>query len=243
MISGKDRPLRTKKEIREDIWTIMTNKKVGVFPLPLFGRIPNFQGARVAAAKLFSLPIWKKAHCIKVNPDSPQRWLRQRALEEGKTVYMAVPRLRAVKCFLRVQIPPKLAKKAASIKGAFQLGKPMHPGEMKPVDLVIMGSVAVNPQGERIGKGGGYGDLELALAHEFQLLTADTPIVTTVHDLQVLSEHFPQKSHDSLLDYILTPSQLIKCENNAQRKLKLHWDRLSPEQLKEIPILQELQTA
>jgi 5-formyltetrahydrofolate cyclo-ligase len=32
---------------------------------------------------------------VKANPDSPQLPVRQRALEDGKTVYMAVPRLAA----------------------------------------------------------------------------------------------------------------------------------------------------
>jgi len=34
---------------------------------------------------------------------------------------------------------------------------------MEPIDLVVCGSVAVNAQGVRVGKGGGFSDLELAL--------------------------------------------------------------------------------
>ncbi len=39
--------------------------------------------------------------------------------------------------------------------------------EMPPVDLIVAGSVAVNKKGSRIGKGGGYSDLEYAIGREF----------------------------------------------------------------------------
>lgn len=241
MIIDKNQLLRTKKEIREEIWTKMTQKKVGAFPFPLYGRISNFLRANDAAQRLFSLQIWENAQYVKINPDSPQRWVRQRALEEGKILYMAVPRLRSLKCFIRIQVPPQLAKKASSIRGAFKMGEPLHPREMRPIDLVIMGSVAVNSYGERIGKGGGYGDLELALAHKFHVLSPDTPIVTTVHDLQVTTERFRLTPHDALLDYIATPTKMIRCEEHSQKNLKIFWEALSSEQIKKMPILNELQ--
>lgn len=61
---------------------------------------------------------------IKVNPDAPQIPVRRMALHEGKTVYMAVPKLRAEKCFIELD-PARLGKnlaKAATIKGAARFG-------------------------------------------------------------------------------------------------------------------------
>ncbi len=46
---------------------------------------------------------------LKCNPDAPQRALRLRALREGKTVFMAVPRLTDERCFLRLD-PARLGK-------------------------------------------------------------------------------------------------------------------------------------
>jgi len=46
---------------------------VARFPFPPHGRIPNFAGAEVAAARLLNIEPWKSATAIKVNPDSPQR--------------------------------------------------------------------------------------------------------------------------------------------------------------------------
>jgi hypothetical protein len=59
--------------------------------------------------------------------------------------------------------------------------------ELPPVDLVVCGSVAVNRQGARVGKGGGFSDLEFALLVEAGLIGEDTLLATTVHTLQVLS--------------------------------------------------------
>ena len=57
---------------------------------------------------------------MKANPDSAQLPVRQRALEDGKTVYMAVPRLAEPQPFFLLD-PDHLAdtpRKAASISGA-----------------------------------------------------------------------------------------------------------------------------
>ena len=70
------------------------------------------------------LPEWQAARRIKCNPDAPQRAVRLAALRQGKTVVMAVPRLRAERCFLRLdprELQGKLSQ-AATIKGASTLG-------------------------------------------------------------------------------------------------------------------------
>ena len=99
--------MKTKQEIRQIIWDLLEEKNVASFPRPVHGRIPNFIGANVAAEKLNELNIWKKARVIKSNPDSPQKWVREQALRHGKTVYMAIPRLREEKCFLKIN-PKKI---------------------------------------------------------------------------------------------------------------------------------------
>lgn len=59
---------------------------------------------------------------------------------------------------------------------------------MRRVDLVVCGSVAVNRQGARVGKGGGFSDLELGLLIEAGLVDDQTTVATTVHSVQVLDE-------------------------------------------------------
>jgi 5-formyltetrahydrofolate cyclo-ligase len=58
--------------------------------------------------------------------------VRRLALEQGKVVYMAVPRLSEEKCFLELD-PKKLRgveDQASSIKGAFRYGRPVAPEEI-----------------------------------------------------------------------------------------------------------------
>ena len=83
----------SKQQIREKIWSLLEKEGVALFP-GAHGRIPNFKGAELAAKLLPTLPEWQKARHIKANPDAPQRPVRYLALTSGKTIYMAVPRLR-----------------------------------------------------------------------------------------------------------------------------------------------------
>jgi 5-formyltetrahydrofolate cyclo-ligase len=215
---------------------------VARFPLPLHDRIPNFAGAEVAARRLTELPEWQAARRIKCNPDAPQRAVRLAALREGKTVVMAVPRLRTERCFLRLDprtLGGKLAQ-AATIKGATVLGVPVAPNAIGRIDLIVAGSVAVHPTGARLGKGGGYSDLEFALARALGLVDDDTPVVTTVHELQVLDEAIPVTEHDVPLDLIVTPERVIRTRRRRTKPAGIFWEKLSKEQLAAMPALAKL---
>jgi 5-formyltetrahydrofolate cyclo-ligase len=208
----------------------------------LHDRIPNFAGAQEAARRLTELPEWQAARRIKCNPDAPQRAVRLAALRQGKTVVMAVPRLRAERCFLRLDpraLRGSLAE-AATIKGASTLGVAVLPREIGRIDLVVAGSVAVDETGARLGKGGGYSDLEWALARSLGLVDDGTPVVTTVHELQVLREAIPMTAHDVPLDLVVTPERVIHVRRRSRRPAAIIWKELSAEQLAEMPALARL---
>ena len=172
----------SKQALRERVWALLTRRRLGRFPLPLDDRIPNFAGADEAAERLAATAEWREARVLKCNPDAPQRPVRLRALREGKEVYVAVPRLAAARCFLRLD-PRRLGAgrlaAAATIGGAAALGVAVAPRELPRIDLVVAGSVAVNRRGARVGKGGGYSDLEFALAAELGAVDARTTICIT----------------------------------------------------------------
>jgi 5-formyltetrahydrofolate cyclo-ligase len=230
--------MRSKTVVRNEIWKLLQTKKVARFP-GAAGRIPNFIGAEACARVLSDEPIWKQARVLKVNPDSPQRAIRQKALEEGKIVYMAVPRLRSEKPFVELD-PSKLrcsANNASSIKGAAKYGRAVMLEEVKTIDLVVCGSVAVNRRGARIGKGGGYSDLEFALLAEEGKISDHTPIVTSVHPLQVVEEELPMIAHDIPLNAIVTPQQIIEIKRRSRRPKGIYWNMLPPEKIEAIPVL------
>ena len=85
--------MRTKNEVREAVWTAL-EEAGAAHTKKVHDKIPHFRGNEAAASRIFNLEVWENARVIKGNPDKPQRPLRQRALEEGKVLYMAVPRLK-----------------------------------------------------------------------------------------------------------------------------------------------------
>jgi len=232
--------MRTKDEIRDDVWELLTTNKVARFP-GAKGRIPNFSGAETCANRLAETTYWKAARVLKINPDSPQRAIRQRALAEGKIIYMAVPRLRSEQPFIELD-PKKLTCSpyaASSIKGAGQHGRPVTLEEVRKIDLIVCGSVAVNRHGARVGKGGGYSDLEFALLTEQKKIGAHTPIVTSVHPLQIVDEKIPMTQHDIPLTAIVTPEEVIETKSSFARPKGIYWSMLSQEKMDDIPVLNQ----
>jgi 5-formyltetrahydrofolate cyclo-ligase len=219
-------------------------EKEGVDLFPgAHSRVPNFKGADLAARLLSTMQEWQRAKNIKANPDSPQRPVRHLAMSSGKSIYMAVPRLKEKKCFIKLD-PSKISSKnfseASTIKGAFKFGLPVHPKEIPPIDLIVAGSVAVNKKGSRIGKGGGYSDLEYAIGREFGFVKEDVVIVTTVHPIQVVDEDLPETDHDFRIDFIITPTDIISTHREGGRPKEIIRDHLTEEKISEIPILKEI---
>jgi 5-formyltetrahydrofolate cyclo-ligase len=221
------------------VWRRLVARRVARFPFPIEDRIPNFVGAETAAARAAALPEWKAARRLKCNPDAPQRPLRLRALRDGKVVFMAVPRLARARCFIRLD-PRRLAgrlEEAATIGGATRLGEAVAPEDLGTIDLVVAGSVAVNSTGRRLGKGGGYSDLEWALARELGAVSARTPLLTTVHELQVVRDAIPMTPHDVPVDLIVTPERVIRARGRRAKPRGIRWNELSEEQLATMPPL------
>lgn len=218
----------SKQEVRERIWELLERERAARFP-GARGRIPNFRGAEQAAARLAELPEWQAARVIKANPDSPQLPVRRRARKDGKTLYMAVPRLTTEKPFVEVRGDP-------TIKRALSEGAPRGLDELEPVELVVCGTVAVNRKGVRIGKGGGFSDLEFALLAERGLVGDDTTIVTTVHELQLLDEDLAETEHDFRVDVIVTPDAVLRTRRRG-RPPGILWDHLDAEKRAAIPVL------
>jgi 5-formyltetrahydrofolate cyclo-ligase len=230
----------TKAEIRQRIWETIEREGVGRFPFGT-GRVPNFEGAEHAANLLREMAVWRRALVVKVNPDAPQVAVRRLALEEGKIVYVAVPKLRTEKCFIEID-PQRFgphAALAASIAGACRYGRAVSPREMRPIDLVVCGSVGVGRDGARVGKGGGYCDLEYGLLREEGKVRESTPILTTVHPLQIVAERLPMLPHDLPVDFLVTPTEVIATRPAHPRPRGVYWDLLRALKINAIPLLRK----
>lgn len=243
--AGGPAELRAAKAgVREQVWAAMSAARVARFP-GADGRIPNFTGAERAAELLRGTAEWQRARTVKANPDAAQWPVRQRALEDGKRVLMAVPRLADPQPFYLLD-PDELAdppRAASSIKGAARSARQVAVDALGAVDLVVSGAVAVAADGSRLGKGGGFADLEFAVASEAGLVDPATPVVTTVHELQLRPPgQVPVAGHDVLLDLIVTPERVIDCRPGRPPRppAAIRWSELTEEKIAAIPLLASL---
>jgi 5-formyltetrahydrofolate cyclo-ligase len=227
---------QAKQALRDRVWRRLI--EAGAAPPDSYGKIPGFTGAAATAERLAETAEWQQAQTVKANPDWAQLPVRTRALQDGKLLYMAVPRMASREPFFLLDpktltLPPD---QAADKRGAQEKARRIGVDQMQPIDLVICGSVAVNRTGARIGKGAGYSDLEVALLIEAGLVTEKTVIVAPVHQLQVIDEDIPETPHDFSVDLIVTPDEVIHC-SNPRRPPGLIWEDLTPEKIAAIPVL------
>src|SRR5919108_4766322 len=236
-----------KDRLRASVWTRL--KVQGAAVGEPVGHIPRFVGNDRAAAQLALLPAWQQARVIKCNPDQAQAPVRLRALQEDKMLYMAVPRLTEERCFVELTAAELrhrgiALEVAATSRGAMQHGRLVALDEMSPIDLVVVGCVEVSRDGGRTGKGAGFADLELGILRQLGLVQAETPIVTTVHALQIVpSAELPMRVHDWSLTWIVTPDEAIATAARRAPPPGLLWENLRPEQLATIPVLRTLRAA
>jgi 5-formyltetrahydrofolate cyclo-ligase len=229
-----------KGQARNAIWKALVEHKVARFPFPLKGRIPNFDSADRAAARLLEHGVFGSAKCVKVNPDSPQRYVRKGLLDRGITVITPTPRLQGG--FYRLdpeRIPKEHYWDAASMKMGGKWGTPLRLDQLPHIDAIVMGCVAVTRDGRRLGKGHGYADLEYAIFRE--LGHPAVPVATTVHALQILEE-FPTEPHDVPVSIAATSDELFETAKPLPVPAGIDWRKLSPRALAEMPILAELKT-
>jgi 5-formyltetrahydrofolate cyclo-ligase len=85
--------------------------------------------------------------------------------------------------------------------GIFGFAEPVgKAGSLDGVDLVIAPALAVDQNGNRLGKGKGYYDRALE--------GKNLPVVAVVYDDELL-EAVPVEPHDQPVDAVVTPSQLV----------------------------------
>ncbi|BAU01994.1 hypothetical protein LR48_Vigan10g140100 [Vigna angularis] len=238
-------PKAWKWVIRKRIWDTMEARNFANNPRPVHHRIPNFVGAPVAAQKMRELDVFQVAQCVKVNPDSPQKQVRFLTLSDGKKLLTPQPRLRTG--FFSILESSMLTldtmREACTSVGVAKHGRPIGLDEKIKVDLIVIGSVAVDPStGARLGKGEGFAELEYGMLRYMGAIDDSTPVVTSVHDCQLVDDIPVEKLliHDVPVDIICTPTQVIFTHTTIPKPQGIYWDKLSPEKLGQIRILREL---
>lgn len=234
------RAFNSKETARRHVWDALKEQRLARFPFPVHGRIPNFKGAEAAAQRLLDIAPWKGARYLKINPDSPQKPLREEALRRGITYFMPTPRLKAgFKKFDPARIPPEKYGEAAALSTSDAWAEAVPLDALPQLDAIVAGSVAVTRTGKRCGKGEGYSDIEFAILRE--LGHRPVPVATTVHTIQIVAD-FPRDEIDLPLSVIATPDETITVADPFPAPAGIDWDRLSEKDLDEMPVLKDLRT-
>ncbi|XP_012936051.1 methenyltetrahydrofolate synthase domain-containing protein isoform X2 [Aplysia californica] len=230
--------------IRRKIWDHLEENNLVNAPRPCSYRIPNFEGAATANDKLPTLDAFKKAQTVKVNPDKPQEQARFLVLESQRNLLVPTPQLRTG--LLNRIVPPEDSNKeqlrhCCTSQGVKENSKEIGLEDKVKIDLVVVGSVAVSRNGYRIGKGKGFADLEYAMMRTMGAIDANTLVVTTVHDSQVVD--IPEElveEHDITVDFILTPTELIETGCKRPKPEGVIWSHLDVNKFYQIPVLRQL---
>jgi 5-formyltetrahydrofolate cyclo-ligase len=148
------------------------------------------------------------------------------------------PRLRAgFKRLDPVTIPKNKITEAASLSKGTKWAEDVPLATLPRMDAIVCGSVAVTRGGHRCGKGEGYSDLEYAILRE--LGHPPVPVATTVHRVQVVAG-LPRHQTDLPLSVIVTPENTFIVKRPPPAPKGIQWDRLTEENLQDMPILRDL---
>jgi len=194
-----------KQKLRKTIYNDLIEHQIST--IHCIGRIPDFKGSEEAAENLRQTLEWNMSHTIFVSPDTAQIKVRENALMDNKLLIMVTPKIQDGYLKLDPESLQKHENEASTKEGAFKYGKKID--ELPKVDLVVEGSVAVDLEGGRLGKGGGYGDREIEYLKKTGSIKQDTPIVSTVHNLQII-EQVPTEGHDQKINMIVTPDKVLR---------------------------------
>ena len=235
-----------KDYIREKVWKelIKYAKPDSRFHFNFAEFIPDFEGSEKCVEKIRMLDIYKNAKLIFITPDNCLERLREVCLRDNKPFIMPTYGIRRGFVYLsRELVPLGMEEYASTLDGAEKFGKYVSLADIMKlgkIDFLVTGASVVDVNGVRYGKGHGYFDLEWAMLREIGVVDDNTPIIAIVHDCQVIDENIEASSYDTIVDYIITPTRIIKVKRKMNKPQGIDWKKLPKEMLDEIPPLQEL---
>lgn len=245
----EDSDLRT--EQREQVWEKLREV---AHPDSRFGWdfgefIADYKGSQNGAERLLELAEEHTCESWFVTPDNNLDPLREQLIERDTSFLMPTYGIR--RGFLQLDpedVPAGDAAFASVLDGMnkFAERRPLESLETdhSPLDIMVTGASFVTQDGLRMGKGHGFFDLEWAMLREIGLATEDTIVVAAVHDVQFLKENKRSgdmvAEHDTIVDHIVTPSEIHHVENAPSKPEGIHWDLLPEDEIRAMPPLETL---
>ena len=203
--------------------------------------IPDYAGSDRCAEQVLSL---SRLGSIFVTPDNNLAALRVLLMrQQSQFIATTYGITRGFVVLDPARVPLEQVELAATLDGMEHYARPVTLKELAcepPLSLLVTGASAVTHYGLRMGKGHGFFDLEWAMLCEIGLITPQTLVVAVAHDCQVIEQDFPPDPHDTIVDYIVTPSRTLKVNSTYPKPAGLFWEKISQDLLDTIPPLQEL---
>jgi 5-formyltetrahydrofolate cyclo-ligase len=207
--------------------------------------IPDFIDSDKAIDRITSLPAFRSAGLMFITPDNCLVDLRRRLIEAEVPFVMSTYGIYRGFLYMAPGTVPKGAELyAAWLDGMEHFAKPVSLADIARLgrfDIMVTGASAVSAEGVRFGKGHGFFDLEWGMFTDLGLVEEATPVVAVVHDVQVVEDKLHPSETDILVDYIATPTRLIRISRRTRRPHGVKWELLDPEQIALTPPIQELQ--
>ncbi|XP_061497720.1 E3 ubiquitin-protein ligase ZNF598 [Anopheles gambiae] len=241
----------SKRFYRQQVWTTMK----ALFPQGSASsnyvnrKIPLFPAAEQTAERLAETPEFKQATNIKVNIDMAQEAVKLQVLKANKTLFVA-PSQKSDYLYAKIKLPSSVEevplvqqRRIVKMLAGEDTYEELGIDQTEPLDMVVVGCVAVSERGQRIGKGNGYVDLEIAILVQLGVITPKTVIATTVADEQVFSELQADlfQPYDFTVDLIVTPTRVIRVEPRPEpRAIGVQWGLLSSRRLDVVRVLKKL---
>lgn len=206
--------------------------------------IPDFLGSEECTVKVRRMEVYKKANLLFITPDNCLETLREACIRDGKAYLMTPYAIeRDMLLLSRRNVPRGKAELSSVLDGAERFAKSLSLRQVKNlgrVDLLVTGVSVVNTEGVRYGKGHGFFDVEWAIFRDLGMVDEGTPIIAVAHNCQVTAQTFPVSPNDTIIDYIVTPSRVIRIKTKRQKPSGIDWELLPAEMFARIPPLQEL---
>ncbi len=238
----------TRDDARQRVWKELRKvaKPDSRFSYNFAECIADYEGSNRSADLMREHEIYKKSNLVFITPDNNLEKLREYALLDKKILLMTNYGISRGFCIIRPgEVPEGKEELAATLDGfekfMHQISLDDVKKEFNKVDMLVTGGSAISTQGFRFGKGHGYFDLEWAMFWETDLVDLETPVFAVGHNCQIVDVEIEPSSYDTVVDYIVTPDEIISVKTNFPKPTQgILWDKLQEDMIESIPPLKEL---
>ncbi|UWG49313.1 5-formyltetrahydrofolate cyclo-ligase (plasmid) [Halalkaliarchaeum sp. AArc-CO] len=212
--------------------------------------IADYEGSERGTEHLRTLATDLGVESWFVTPDNNLDSLRESLVRDD--IPFIMPSYGILRGFLELQpdeVPDGDENFAGTLDGVNRFGREISLSELEEAydqfDILVTGTSFVTEDGLRMGKGHGFFDLEWGMLREIGLVDENTTVVAAAHEVQVIDADEVDRDellaeHDTIVDYIVSPSGIHEVEETPPKPKGIYWDLIDDSDIEKIPPLKEL---